>query len=125
MAFVLHLLLTIYIGSLGLWSLASASTGVMVVLAIGFLLMAGSLVTLTWEAVHNNWQPDYSGYGGGGQLASPRVAWANTQTWGRILWLLFALAFLSAFVLLAARSIFGVVLIVVAFVLAIVAMRMD
>jgi len=49
----------------------------------------------------------------------------NTQARGRILWLLFSIAFLAALVLLLAKSIVGVALILVAFVLAIVAMRTD
>lgn len=124
-AFVIHLLLTIYIGMLDVWAFASGNTGGGVVLAIGDALMAGGLVFLTWYTAKNDWQPDYSSDYGRGQLVSPRAAWANTASVGRILWLLFGVAFLAALVLLLARSIVGVALIVVALVLAIIAMRLD
>ncbi len=58
-------------------------------------------------------------------MVSPRAAWTNTQARGRIFWVLFGFAFLSALVLLVAKSVTGIALILVAFVLAIIAMRMD
>ena len=87
--------------------------------------MAGSLVLFTWLAAQSHWQPDDTSYDGGGQVVSPRAAWTNTQARGRTFWVLFGLVFLSALVLLLAGSVFGVALILVAFVLAIIAMRMD
>ena len=103
----------------------SGNTGGGVVLTIGFAVMGGSLVLFTWSAAQNNWQSDDTSYDGRGQVVSPRAAWTNTQMRGRILWVLFGVAFLSALVLLLAKSIVGVALILMAFVLAIVAMRMD
>jgi hypothetical protein len=58
-------------------------------------------------------------------VVSPRAAWTNTQEIERIIWVLFRFAFLSALVLLIAKSVVGVALILGAFVLAIIAMRMD
>jgi len=124
-AFVLHLLLTVYFGVLAGGLFLSGNTGGGVVLTIGFAVMAGSLVTFTWLAAQNNWQSDDTSYDGRGQVVSPRAAWTNTQVRGRILWVLFGVAFLSALVLLLAKSVVGVALILVAFVLAVVAMRMD
>jgi hypothetical protein len=124
-AFVLHLLLTVYFGILAVGLFLSDNTGGGVVLTIGFAVMAGSLVTFTWLAAQNNWQSDDTSYDGRGQVVSPRAAWTNTQVRGRILWVLFGVAFLSALVLLLAKSVVGVALILVAFVLAVVAMRKD
>lgn len=124
-AFVLHLLLTVYLAVLAVGLFLSGNTGGGVALTIGCALMAGSLVTITWFGAQNDWQPDDSSYDGRGQVVSPRAAWASTRAWGRILWALFAVAFLSALVLLLAKSIVGVALILVAMVLAIIAVRMD
>ena len=124
-AFVLHLLVTVYLGALAVWLFVTGTTGGGVVLTIGFAVMAGSLVLFTLLAAQNNWQSDDTSYDGRGQVVGPGAAWTNTKARGRILWVLFGVAFLSALVLLLAQSIVGVVLILVAFVLAIVAMRMD
>ena len=112
-------------GALAVWLFVTGAAGVGVVLTIGFAVMAGSLVLFTWLAAQNKWQSPGISYGGRGQLASPRAAWINTQARVRILWVLFGIAFLSALVLLLAKSIVGVALILVVFVLAIVAMRID
>ena len=124
LAFVLHLLLTVYLGVLAVWLFVTGATGIGVVVTIGFAVMAGSLVLFTLLAAHTNWQSDTTNEGRG-QVVSPRAAWMNTQARGRILWVLFGVAFLSALVLLLAKSIAGVALILVAFVLAIIAMRTD
>ncbi len=124
-AFVLHLLVTVYFGVLAVGLFVTGNTGGGVVLTIGFAVMAGSLVLLTWLAAQNNWQPDDTSYDGRGQVISPRAAWTNTRVRGRILWVLFGVAFLSALVLLLAKSIVGVGLILMAFALAIIAMRKD
>jgi hypothetical protein len=124
-AFVLHLLLTVYLGALAVWLFVSGATGVGLVLAIGFVVMAGSLVLFTWLEAQSGWQSDDTSYDGRGHVVSPRAAWTNTQARGRILWMLFGVAFLSALVLLLDKGIVGVALILVAFVLAIIAMRMD
>jgi len=125
LAFVLHLLLTVYLGALAVWLFVTGATGIGLVLTIRFAVMAGSLVLFTWLAAQTNWQSDDTSYDGGGQVVSPRAAWANTQPRRRILWVLFGVAFLSALVLLLDRSVVGVALILVAIVLAIIAMRMD
>lgn len=88
-AFVIHLLLTVYFGVLAVGGFLSGNTGGGVVLTIGFAVMAGSLVTFTWLAAQSNWQADEASYDGRGQVVSPRAAWANTRAWGRILWVLF------------------------------------
>ncbi len=126
-AFVLHLLMTVYLGALAVLLFVTGATGGGVVLTIGFALMAGSLVFFTWLAAQNNWQSHHTSYDGNGrgQVVSPRAAWTNTQPRGRIFWVLFGVAFLSALVLFLAGSVVGVALILVAFVLAIIAMRMD
>ena len=125
MAFVLHLLLTVYFGVLAAGGFLSGNAGGGVVLSIGFAVMAGSLVAFTWLAARDNWQPDGTSYDGRGQMVGPRAAWANTRTWGRISWLLFGVAFLAASFLLIARNGAGVALILVAFALALIAMRTD
>ena len=124
-AFVLHLLLTVYLGALAVGLFVTGNTGGGVVLTIGFAVMAGSLLLFTLLAAQNNWQSDDTSYDGRGRVVSPRAAWTNTQARGRILWVLFGVAFLSALVLLLAKSIVGVALILVAFALALVAMRID
>jgi hypothetical protein len=124
-AFVLHLLMTLYFGALAVSLFVSGATGGGVVLTLGFAVMAGSLVLFTWLAVQSNWQSDDTSDDGRGQVVSPRAAWTNTQPRGRIFWVLFGVAFLSALVLLLDRSVVGVALILVAFVLAIIATRMD
>jgi hypothetical protein len=126
LAFVLHLLLTVYLAALAVWLFVTGATGVGVVLTVGFAVMAGSLVLFTWLEAKNGWQSDdTSYYDGRGNVVSPRAAWTNTQARGRIFWVLFAVAFLAALVLLIAKSIVGIALILVAFVLAIIAMRTD
>ena len=125
MAFVLHLLVTVYLAALAVWLFVTGATGGGVALTVGFVVMAGSLVLFTVLAAQNDWQSDHTSYDGRGQVVSPRAAWTNTQARGRVLWVLFGVAFLSALVLLLAKSVAGVALIVVAFALAIIAMRMD
>jgi hypothetical protein len=122
-AFVLHLLVTVYLGAIAVWLFVTGATGGAIVLTIAFAVMAGMLVLFTWLAAQDSWQSEDTSYDGRGQVVSPRAAWTNTQAPGRILWVLFGVAFLSALVLLIARSVMGVALILVAFVLAIVAMR--
>ncbi len=125
LAFVLHLLVTVWLGTLAVWLYITGATGIGIVLTIGFAVMAGSMVLFTWLAAQNNWQSRDTSYDGRGRMVSPRAAWTNTQARGRILWVFFGVAFLSALVLLLAKSIVGVALILVAFALALVAMRID
>ena len=103
----------------------TGATGIGVVLTIGFAVMAGSMVLFAWLAAQNDWQSEGSSDDGRGQVVSPQMAWTNTRARARILWVLFGFAFLSALVLLVGRSFAGVAMILVAFVLAIIAMRMD
>jgi cytochrome bd-type quinol oxidase subunit 1 len=124
-AFVLHLLVTVNFGALAAWLFVTGATGGGIVLTIAFAVMVGSLVLFTWFALQNSWQSDDTSYDGRGQVVSPRAAWTNTQARARIFWVLFGLAFLSALVFLMARSVVGLALILVAFVLAIIAMRKD
>lgn len=125
LAFVLHLLLTVYLGALAVWLFVTGATGLGVVLTIGFAVMAGSLVLFTWLEAQSGWPTDDTSNDGRGRVVSPREAWTNTQARGRIFWMLFGVAFLAALVLLIAKSIVGIALILGAFMLAIVAMRMD
>ncbi len=124
-AFVLHVLVTVYFGALAVWLFVTGATGGGVVLTIAFAVMVGSLVLFTWFEAKNSWRSDDASYDGRGQVVSPRAAWTNTQSRGRIVWVLFGVCFLSALVLLLAGSVIGVAMIVVALVLAITAMRMD
>jgi len=124
-AFVLHVLVTVYFGALAVWLFVTGATGAGVVLTIAFAVMVGSLVLFTWFEAQNSWRSDDASYDGRGQVVSPRAAWTNTQSRGRIVWVLFGVCFLSALVLLLAGSVIGVAMIVVALVLAITAMRMD
>ncbi len=55
LAFVLHLLLTVCLGSLAVWLFVTGASGTGVVLTIGFAVMAGSLVLLTWLEAQNGW----------------------------------------------------------------------
>jgi hypothetical protein len=124
LAFVLHLLVTLILGGFALsFVLAGTGWATILVTGIGFLLMAASLVFLTWYANKNHWQPDDYSYGS--QLPSPRAAWGNAQALERVLWVLFAAAFLLGWVLLSAGSGFGVALVVLSLPLAFVAMRVG
>src|SRR2546426_8914302 len=87
--FVLHLLVTVYLGALAVWLFVTGATGGGVALTIGFAVMAGSLVVFTLLAAQNKWQSDDTSYDGRGHVVSPRAAWTNTQARGRILWVLF------------------------------------
>src|SRR5690348_5341983 len=98
LAFVLHLLLTVYLVALAVWLFVNGATGIAIVLTIGFAVMAGSLVLFTWLEAQGGWQPDDSLDDGRGHVVRPRVAWTNTQARGRIFWVLFGIAFLAAFV---------------------------
>jgi hypothetical protein len=124
-ALVLHLLVTVWLGAVAVWLFVTDASGIAVVMTIGFSGMAGTLVLFTWLAARNKWQSEDTSYDGRRQVVSPRAAWTNTQARARIVWVLFGVAFLSALVLLIARSVVGAALILTAFVLAIVAMWMD
>lgn len=124
-AFFLHLGVTVLAaGATLVVALSGGGWGTLAVF-VAFLLLAASLVFLTWAAIKNGWQPDSYDGQTGSNVPSPSVAWNNTQAAGRILWIVFALTFLSALAFLLARSPVGIALILVAFVLAVVAMRTD
>lgn len=124
-AFVLHVLITLLAG-LAVIATASggAGWGALFVFA-AFLLMAGSLVVLTWSAVQQGWQPDYEYSATATPTVSPRAAWVSAPARERLLWLFFSVAFLSGLVALLERSIIGAALLLAALLLAIVAMRAD
>jgi hypothetical protein len=123
-AFVLHLGIAVMLGGFALSFILSGNDwGAAVILTIGFLVMTAILVVFTSLAIKDHWQShDYS-YGS--QLPSPRAAWGNAQALERVLWVLFAAAFLSGWVLLSAGSGLGVALVVLSLPLAIVAMRVG
>ena len=84
-AFILHLLVTAYLGALAVWLFVTGATGGGVVLTIGFAVMAGSLVLFTLLAAQNSWQSDETSYDGRGQVVSPRAAWTKDSlgtVWG-------------------------------------------
>ena len=66
-AFVLHLLVTVYLGALAVWLFVTGATGGGVALTIGFAVMAGSLLLLLWLAARNNWQANDTSYDGKGR----------------------------------------------------------
>src|SRR5260370_8174078 len=113
-AFVLHVLVTVYFGALAVWLFVAGARGAGVVLTIAFAVMVGSLVLFTWFEAQNSWRSDDASYDGRGQVVSPRAAWPNTQSRGRIVWVLFGVCFLSAFCLLLAGRVIGVAIIVLA-----------
>src|SRR5713226_10252309 len=53
-AFVLHLLVTVYLGALAAWLFVTGATGGGIVLTIAFAVMVGSLVLFTWFAAQNS-----------------------------------------------------------------------
>ena len=127
LAFVLHLTVTVLIGIFTVSLISSgAGWGSVLLVIIGFLLMAASLVFLTWFAIQNQWQPDneYSG-SGARPLPSLRAAWANAQARERILWGLFVLAFFGGLALTATKNFVGIVLVVLTIPLAAVAVRAE
>ena len=125
LAFVLHLLITVLAGIAVVTTASTgASWGTLLVLA-AFLLMAGSLVFLTWTAVQEGWQPDHEYGANGTPMVSLRAAWVSAPTQERLLWLFFAVAFVSGLVMMLGRSLIGAALLLAALLLAIVAMRAD
>jgi len=123
LAFVLHLAVTLMIGVFAVsFIYRGAGWASVLVVVIGFALMAASLVFLTWLAVRNHWQPD-DDLSRNAPLPSPRAAWGNAQSRERVLWVLFVIAFFAGLALNATKSIVGVGLVVLSLLLAIVAMR--
>ena len=90
-AFVLHLLVTVYLGALAVWLLVTGATGGGVVLTIGFAVMAGSLFLFIWLAAQSNWQSVNTSYDGRGASSAScgssglRPA-STTTTWGTNIW---------------------------------------
>jgi hypothetical protein len=124
LAFVLHLVVTLMIGGFALSLIFSrAGWGSILVLVIGFVVMAGSLVLLTWFAMKDHWQPDDYSTTNAAPLPSMRDAWGGAKAAERVLWVFFAAAFLGGLVLLVQRSVVGFALVVICIPLAIVAVR--
>jgi hypothetical protein len=125
LAFALHLLATLFFGGFALRFFVTRDLAGGLVLGVLSVVMAATLVLFTRLAMQNDWRPDDTSYDGRGQVVSPRAAWSNTRGAGRALWVLFALAFVPGLALAFGRNLLGVALVLVAFVIAIVAMRMD
>lgn len=125
-AFVAHLIVTLLIGVFAISLVYSgAAWGSVLVAVSGFVLMAGSLVLLTWFAIKDRWQPDGFSYGSEpSRLPGLQTVWGSTRTRERVLWSLFAVAFVVGLALLGfERSIVGLALFVLSIALAVVAMR--
>ena len=125
-AFVCHLCLTLFLGGAAVVFLLSG-TGwwAVLILTIGFLVMAGILVFFTRLAIQDHWQPDDDSYGneGRGRLVNPRAAWGSAQAYERALWVLFAACFLVGLVLLSSNKFAAATLIVLSLPVAIMATR--
>ncbi len=103
---------------------SGAGWGSVLALGIGFFLMAGSLVFLTWAAIKDQWQPDdYSDGSVPAALPGLGVVWESAQAQERVLWSLFAVVFLVGLVLGFAKSVLGIALVVLSIALAVVAVR--
>ena len=125
-AFVCHLCLTAFLGGVALWFALSGTGGsAVLIVTVGFVVMALLLVFFTWLAIQDHWQPDNSSYGteGRGRLVNPRAAWGSAQTRERVLWASFAAAFLFGLILLPVNGGAGATLIVLSVLLAVIAMR--
>jgi hypothetical protein len=125
-AFICHLCLTLILGAAAvLFLLSGTGWWIVLILTVGFLVMAAVLVFFTWLAIQGHWQPDDYSYGteARGRLANPRVAWGSAQARERVLWVLFAASFLLGLILLASNKGVGGTLIVLSLPLAVVAMR--
>jgi hypothetical protein len=125
-AFVCHLGLTVILGGAAVVFLASdRDWWAVLILTVGFLVMAAVLVFFTWLAIQDHWQPDDSSFGteSRGRLANPRAAWGSTQAQERVLWVLFAASFWLGLILLSSNKSVGATLIVLSLPLAVVAMR--
>jgi hypothetical protein len=98
---------------------------VVLILGVGFLVMAVILVFFTRLAIQDHWQPDDASYATDvrGRLANPRAAWGSAQAQERILWVLFAASFLFGLIVLSSNEGVGAALIVLSLPLAVVAMR--
>ena len=125
LAFVLHLIVTLTVGGFALSFIVSGGgLGTVLVLLVGFVLMATSLVFLTWFAIKDQWQSDDSDSSEPAALPTPRAAWRNALARERALWVLFAVAFLGGISLgWAAKSAVGGALVVLSIPLAVVAIR--
>jgi hypothetical protein len=124
-AFVLHLLLTLYLGVLATSLFVRGATGGGIALSVVFAIMAASIVLFAWLEAQNGWRSEDTSYDGSGQVVGPRTAWANTAARGRFLWVLFLIVFVTGLVLTLGRSIAGAPSLVLALGIAIFAMRAD
>jgi len=122
-AFALHLAVTLMLGGFAVSALIAGGGWSAVIVVAGFAVMAASLAVFTWSAIQRDWRPDQSETWDSPSTPSPSVAWESAQTAERVLWVLFAVVFLTGMALLLARSVVGFVLVVLSLALAIVAMR--
>jgi hypothetical protein len=125
-AFVCHLCLTLFLGTVAVWFvLYGGDWWVVLIVTVGFAVMALLLMFFTWLAIQDRWQPDNSSYEteGSGRLVNARAAWANTQAQARILWVLFAASFVIGLILLSSNGVAGATLIALSLPLAGVAIR--
>jgi hypothetical protein len=90
-----------------LWAQRS-SLVIVTLVAIVFVVDAASIVVFTVDAAQRGWTPEVNNEPR--QTPSPRAAWMTAKPWERLTWTLFAIAFLSGLVLMASKSIVGVVL---------------
>jgi hypothetical protein len=98
---------------------------VVLILAVGFLLMAVILVLFTRLAIQDHWHADHDSYRTErrGRLVNPRAAWRTAQAQERVLWVLFAACFFVGLIWLASNKVVGATLIALSLPIAIVAMR--
>jgi hypothetical protein len=125
-AFALHLGLTLCLGGAAVVFLLSGSDWwVVLILAVGFLVMAAILVFFTRLAIQDHWHADHDSYGteGRGRLVNPRAAWRSAQAQERVLWVLFAACFFVGLILLSSNKVIGATLIVLSLPLAIMSVR--
>jgi hypothetical protein len=88
--------------------------------AIIFLVDAASIIIFTIDAAQRGWSPEVVNEPR--QTPSPKAAWRAAKPLERLTWTLFAIAFLSGLVLMASRSMAGVVLFFISVPLALLAM---
>ena len=124
-AFAVHLFFSVLAGYAAVTSVTSGAGWVSLFVVAAFLLLAATLVLLTWAAHLDGWRPtDDDSYRE--PMVSLGVAWRSAQVWERIDWALFAMTFTAGLVLLAfARSLVGFALVVVSIVLAVLGMRLK
>lgn len=125
-AFAFHLCLTLFLGAAALvFLLSGRDWWAVLILTVGFLVMAAILVIFTRLAIQDDWQPEDDSHAteGRGRLVNPPSAWGSAQAPERVLWVLFAASFLLGLTLLSSNRGVGATLVVLSLPLAVVAMR--